>query len=156
MRANPRVCVEVDEITTYDQWVSVVAFGRYEELPEAPGTGSARLPARVRPRQVGKAMPAGSADSGFRQYDDEREWAWQLLSTQPEWGIPGCTAWAARAHRDSAEPFIPVYYSIRIDRVTGHEATPDARDATAYAGLHPSAGRWSWLRALTRVFSGRS
>ena len=36
MRANPRVCVEVDEIAAYDQWVSVIAVGRYEEIPEAP------------------------------------------------------------------------------------------------------------------------
>ena len=34
MRANPLVCVEVDEVTAHDQWVSVIAFGRYEELPE--------------------------------------------------------------------------------------------------------------------------
>src|ERR1022692_3412894 len=38
MRANPLVCVEVDEIVAYDQWVSVIAFGRYEELPETPET----------------------------------------------------------------------------------------------------------------------
>jgi uncharacterized protein len=34
MRANPLVCVEVDEVAAYDQWVSVVVIGRYEELPE--------------------------------------------------------------------------------------------------------------------------
>ena len=26
MRANPLVCVEVDEIAAYDQWVSVIAY----------------------------------------------------------------------------------------------------------------------------------
>lgn len=35
MRANPLVCVEVDEIKASDQWTSVVASGHYEELPEA-------------------------------------------------------------------------------------------------------------------------
>jgi nitroimidazol reductase NimA-like FMN-containing flavoprotein (pyridoxamine 5'-phosphate oxidase superfamily) len=34
MRTNPKVCVEVDEITNQPYWVSVVANGRYEELPE--------------------------------------------------------------------------------------------------------------------------
>jgi nitroimidazol reductase NimA-like FMN-containing flavoprotein (pyridoxamine 5'-phosphate oxidase superfamily) len=34
MRANPKVCVEVDEVSSQTRWVSVVANGRYEELPE--------------------------------------------------------------------------------------------------------------------------
>jgi len=34
MRANPKVCVEVDEIANQSNWVSVVASGIYEELPE--------------------------------------------------------------------------------------------------------------------------
>jgi nitroimidazol reductase NimA-like FMN-containing flavoprotein (pyridoxamine 5'-phosphate oxidase superfamily) len=40
MRANPLVCVEADEVVSPRQWVSVVVFGRYEELldmPEWPG-----------------------------------------------------------------------------------------------------------------------
>lgn len=32
MRANPRVCVEVDEIVDRLNWTTVVVFGRYEEL----------------------------------------------------------------------------------------------------------------------------
>jgi nitroimidazol reductase NimA-like FMN-containing flavoprotein (pyridoxamine 5'-phosphate oxidase superfamily) len=36
MRANPRVCVEADEITSSYQWLSVVVLGRYEELPDTP------------------------------------------------------------------------------------------------------------------------
>jgi nitroimidazol reductase NimA-like FMN-containing flavoprotein (pyridoxamine 5'-phosphate oxidase superfamily) len=34
MRANPKVCLEVDEITNQSQWMSVIATGRYQELPE--------------------------------------------------------------------------------------------------------------------------
>jgi len=34
MRANPKVCLEVDEIANQSQWVSVIAIGRYQELPE--------------------------------------------------------------------------------------------------------------------------
>jgi uncharacterized protein len=34
MRANPKVCIEIDEIAKEFQWVSVIANGRYQELPE--------------------------------------------------------------------------------------------------------------------------
>ena len=32
MRANPLVCVEADEVVSPEQWMSVIVFGRYEEL----------------------------------------------------------------------------------------------------------------------------
>jgi nitroimidazol reductase NimA-like FMN-containing flavoprotein (pyridoxamine 5'-phosphate oxidase superfamily) len=32
MRANPKVCVQIDEIMSPSQWVSVLANGRYQEL----------------------------------------------------------------------------------------------------------------------------
>jgi uncharacterized protein len=32
MRENPKVCVEVDEVVDQFNWLSVVAFGRYEEI----------------------------------------------------------------------------------------------------------------------------
>jgi nitroimidazol reductase NimA-like FMN-containing flavoprotein (pyridoxamine 5'-phosphate oxidase superfamily) len=34
MRANPRVCVQTDEFANQLQWISVIANGLYEELPE--------------------------------------------------------------------------------------------------------------------------
>jgi nitroimidazol reductase NimA-like FMN-containing flavoprotein (pyridoxamine 5'-phosphate oxidase superfamily) len=34
MRANPKVCLEVDEIANQSGWMSVIASGRYQELPE--------------------------------------------------------------------------------------------------------------------------
>jgi uncharacterized protein len=36
MRANPLVCVEVDEVVGQQEWVSVIVFGRYEELTDTP------------------------------------------------------------------------------------------------------------------------
>jgi nitroimidazol reductase NimA-like FMN-containing flavoprotein (pyridoxamine 5'-phosphate oxidase superfamily) len=42
MRANPLVCVQADEIVSPQQWVSVIVFGRFEELPDAPEWGNAR------------------------------------------------------------------------------------------------------------------
>jgi len=34
MRANPKVCVEIDEVKSQTEWLSVLAIGRFEELPE--------------------------------------------------------------------------------------------------------------------------
>ncbi|MGA8306287.1 MAG: pyridoxamine 5'-phosphate oxidase family protein [Candidatus Acidiferrales bacterium] len=42
MRVNPLVCVEVDEVVNSQQWMSVIVFGRYEELPDTPEWTSAR------------------------------------------------------------------------------------------------------------------
>lgn len=42
MRANPLVCVEADEVVSSQNWVSLVVFGRYEELPNTPEWQSAR------------------------------------------------------------------------------------------------------------------
>lgn len=42
MRANPLVCVEVDEIKSPEDWMSVLVFGRYEELPDLPEYKRAR------------------------------------------------------------------------------------------------------------------
>ena len=146
MRANPLVCVEVDDVAAYDQWVSVIAIGRYEELPETSESDGARGRAPEGSRQVGEAMPAWSADSHHRESDDEgrddeRERAWQVLKTHPVWWEPACISWAVRAHRDSAEPFISVYYKIRIDRITGHETTRDARDSSSIVVPAAPAGR---------------
>lgn len=42
MRANPLVCVEVDEVVSPQQWASVIVSGRYEELPDTPPWRRAR------------------------------------------------------------------------------------------------------------------
>jgi uncharacterized protein len=43
MRANPLVCVEVDEVVSQEQWASVIVFGRYEELPDIPEWQGTRI-----------------------------------------------------------------------------------------------------------------
>ena len=88
MRANPLVCVEVDEIAAFNQWVSVIAFGRYEELPRTSGADGLSLRAEESPQPVAEVMPAWCDDSRHRQgddegCDDERERAWQVLKTHP-------------------------------------------------------------------------
>jgi len=34
MRSNPKVCVQIDEIRDQSDWVSVIANGEFQELPE--------------------------------------------------------------------------------------------------------------------------
>jgi nitroimidazol reductase NimA-like FMN-containing flavoprotein (pyridoxamine 5'-phosphate oxidase superfamily) len=45
MRSNELVCFEMDEIKTDHEWVSIVVFGRYEELPDTPECQCARAQA---------------------------------------------------------------------------------------------------------------
>lgn len=42
MRANPHVCVEVDEVTDTKSWNCVIVSGQYEELPNTPRFDSER------------------------------------------------------------------------------------------------------------------
>ena len=59
MRRNPLVCIEADEVISPQNWTSVVAFGRYEELTPGP------------------------------QYDADRKLAFGLLSQRPIGWEPG-------------------------------------------------------------------
>jgi nitroimidazol reductase NimA-like FMN-containing flavoprotein (pyridoxamine 5'-phosphate oxidase superfamily) len=99
MRANPLVCVEVDEVAGSDRWLSIVVFGRYEELPDTP------------------------------DYTEARRLAIRLLQGHAMWWEPGSTAYEGSAHRDPHRPLIPIYYQIQIDRVTGHRCTPESHSS---------------------------
>ena len=59
MRANPNVCVQIDQSMDHRQWRSVVVYGVYEELPDK--IGSKR----------------------------ERDHAWSLLEKHSNWWEPG-------------------------------------------------------------------
>ena len=48
MRANPLVCVAVDQLTTRRQWESVVVFGQYDELtPTVAHVNARRIAERL-------------------------------------------------------------------------------------------------------------
>jgi len=47
MRANPKVCMEVDELKNHFEWASVIIDGRYEELPDSEQFRSERLQAQT-------------------------------------------------------------------------------------------------------------
>jgi nitroimidazol reductase NimA-like FMN-containing flavoprotein (pyridoxamine 5'-phosphate oxidase superfamily) len=59
MRANPLVCLLVDEIVSPQDWASVIVFGKYEELTDAT------------------------------QFMAHRQHAYNLLQTHPVWWEPG-------------------------------------------------------------------
>ncbi len=68
MRMNPKVCLEVEDITDRFHWQTVIVLGRYEEISDAPE--------RV----------------------DERERMLTLLGTRSEWWLPGAARSQAREH----------------------------------------------------------
>jgi nitroimidazol reductase NimA-like FMN-containing flavoprotein (pyridoxamine 5'-phosphate oxidase superfamily) len=43
MRSNPLVCFEIDEVMCHNEWMSIIVFGRYEELPDQPQFKEARI-----------------------------------------------------------------------------------------------------------------
>ncbi|MCC7009548.1 MAG: pyridoxamine 5'-phosphate oxidase family protein [Acidobacteria bacterium] len=47
MRENPKVCVELSEITDRFNWTTVLVFGRFEELSDRPQHEAARHRARA-------------------------------------------------------------------------------------------------------------
>lgn len=59
MRANPRVCVEAEELVNVEKWETVIVHGRYEELPDTP------------------------------RYEADRRHAHALLQRRPAWWEPG-------------------------------------------------------------------
>ena len=46
MRSNPLICLEADERTSHDQWMSVVVSGHYQELPDTPEFAADRVQAQ--------------------------------------------------------------------------------------------------------------
>ncbi|MCM3871998.1 MAG: pyridoxamine 5'-phosphate oxidase family protein [Pyrinomonadaceae bacterium] len=115
-RSNPFVCLEIDERTSHDKWMSVIVFGRYEELPDEP------------------------------QFEAARFKAHELLKKRAMWWEP---AYMSTAHRDSPHSFTPIFYRIRIERMTGHRATPDAPGANGKVVI-PSTAKESWWGSLMR------
>jgi nitroimidazol reductase NimA-like FMN-containing flavoprotein (pyridoxamine 5'-phosphate oxidase superfamily) len=138
MRSNPLVCVELDDVDEHDQWLSVVVFGRYEELPETPEGEQTRQLAHGPGRRT--YLPP-STEFG----EQERQHAHELLQRHAGWWEPGC---ACRTQGNPPGPVRPVFYRILIERITGRRAT------TSRSGPHRSSARSavrecpSWLRDL--------
>jgi len=77
MRANPKVCLEWDEVVSPVKWTSVVAFGEYEELTETP------------------------------ERADEREFAYDLLrEDRSRWWQPGLSSAELRGSSPDFPPAV--------------------------------------------------
>lgn len=140
MRANPLVCVEVDNVTAYDQWMSVIVMGHYEELHETSGHDSHRL-------RFHEGSEIGhDQDLAAGEPVDHRLLAYNVLQTQAVWWLPGA---AAHVHADSLERLPYTFYRVTIDAVTGHRATPES-GAAAPTVLPAPAGDENWLHGLLR------
>jgi nitroimidazol reductase NimA-like FMN-containing flavoprotein (pyridoxamine 5'-phosphate oxidase superfamily) len=120
LRANPLVCVELDEVENFDQWTSILLFGRYEELPEPPGTPEFDQEQR-REHEPWQAMgPPVSVSSAPGQQARLR--AHELLQAhRVPWWEPGS---ASGRHRNPDQPAPSIFYRVLVDRITGRRATP--------------------------------
>jgi uncharacterized protein len=68
MRQNPRVCLEVDDVTNKDHWQTVVVYGRYEEIQDSPEQTEARQRAEALFQQRPEWwLPAAAATAGSRE-----------------------------------------------------------------------------------------
>jgi len=152
MRANPLVCVGVDEIVASDHWMSVVVNGRYEEVPHAPppeGESPGRVPERAEMDETPAALRPPAAPPTRDEAHFQR--VFEVLQNRlPTWWQPGSAAWAARVHGHggSTQPFVSIFYRIRIQEITGHAATRDSREQTE----RTAPDRAGWLGKVTRLF----
>jgi len=62
MRANPSVCVEVEDLEDRFNWTTIIVFGRYSELTDAP------------------------------EHQDLRQRALHLFSERTQWWLPGAAS----------------------------------------------------------------
>jgi len=101
MRSNPDVCVEIDDIKSQNQWMSVVVFGKYEELPDTP------------------------------EYKTTRAHVNEMLQSRAMWWEPACVAVEDRDYPKPFSPIFYRIHIDRMtgrraspDLVKDHPATP--------------------------------
>jgi nitroimidazol reductase NimA-like FMN-containing flavoprotein (pyridoxamine 5'-phosphate oxidase superfamily) len=138
MRSNPLVCVELDEVEEGDQWMSIVVFGSYEELSDTSEQDHLHSPAWR------TTWP-----------DQERSHAHKLLQQYADWWKPGC---ASYIHRNSEEPLKPIFYRIRIDRISGRRGRPSPSESVEFRTTSARDNqRWlpRVLHALCKPFAVR-
>lgn len=122
MRSNPLVCLAIEERSSHNHWMSIVIFGRYEELPYTPESDA-------------KAVR-------WEHHDLVRAHA--ILDKQALWWEP---AYVATEHRDQPHSITPIFYRIHITQMTGRRATPDLVEATV-SGAEPQTARNSRLERI--------
>jgi len=149
MRSNPLVCVELDEVENFDQWTSILLFGRYEELPEPPRTPEfdqeqrpAHGPLQERKQPISVSCPPDQ---------QARRQAHELLQKhRVPWWEPGS---ASEAYRHIHQPSPTIFYRIRIDRITGRRAMPSPGRPVASRSSPSARDSQSLLRRVFHALS---
>jgi len=101
MRANPLVCVEADEMRR-EQWTTVVVFGRYQELCDAP------------------------------EFRSERTFAFNLLQQRAMWWEHGGAKKMPGGRPEEIPIFYRIKIEqITGRRATSEQAVPDTKQAKA-------------------------
>jgi uncharacterized protein len=117
MRANPLVCVEFDDVASDMKWVTVIVFGRYEELPAVPAQNVGRFPEHPCAERS-SILPEAPKPT------NETLLAHDLLESRAMWWEPASTMRAALAQANLARGLSPVFYKVWIDQMTGYESIP--------------------------------
>ena len=117
-RSNPLVCFEVDEVVSHNEWISIVVFGRYEELPDNP------------------------------EYEKERIQAHACLQQRAMWWEP---AYISQEHRDQLHSLTPIFFRIHVEKMTGHRATFDRREAVPTSTPVAYSYKRGWLQKLLNL-----
>lgn len=74
------------------------------------------------------------------RYEAARVKALQLLEKHAMWWEPACVG---PLHRETPHSEKPICYRIKIDKMTGHRATPDAESVATAEGPKETDGWWS-------------
>ena len=143
MRSNPLVCVELDAVEDSEHWTSIIVFGEYEELPGTAGGDQSQLQAHEPSRRT--AHPTWTSLDEW-----ERLHAHELLQRHAGWWEPGC---ASCTHDHPKQPLTPVFYRIRIARITGRRASPSHGGPVGARTSPPARDREGWLRKVFHVLS---
>lgn len=145
MRANSHVCVEIDDVKSQNQWISVVVYGTYEELPDTPEHGAARLHAyELLKRRAMWWEPAYVADA---HRDDSKSLAPIFYRIQLD---------RVTGHRASPDP-VEVQLALPtqdrswlrrlLDRIAELRPRAEGRAQAAAGQVHQRLGSRSTLRA---------
>ncbi len=109
MRANPLVCLEVDEVVNHLHWKSVVVIGKYEELGDAPTCVNAR------------------------------EYALELLQKRAMWWQPAYVATEHRGSRDALTPVFYRIQINQVTGHRGMPDSFEEAGSNAAASIRPKA-----------------
>lgn len=123
MRANPRVCVEVDDVSNRSEWMSVVAIGNYEELPNVHELTRGRAPSRSIPGE-----PHGFGR--VTEQANEQLFAHRLLKARGMWWEPAATFRTSAADGQPPNRIVPVFFMIRLTQITGFRGRHEQAAAT--------------------------